>query len=683
MSPAHARPIALRWCNAGLGLAIAWVMLLNCGYVGSATHAAPQDKRHQAAQDRPQDEPVADHRLHRELYVPIEHLDALLISGDQRVYLEREEFDRLLMQRQVESESPPIDSAVLAANYSMRISGDRAFIDGELTIANWQTQPTLVPLELSNVGLLSANVDGGPARLTRDQHGRTLLMIEGEGTHRCHLNLVTSVQVDAARQTLQFQLPRPPACQLEVVVPGDVEVTQGADVVERVVDTRSNTTRFQWILRTGPMSVTMSLNNKRLQDSSITLARSVLVSELRRGGERLHATTSLHIVHGAVNEFRAGLDENVEVHQVDADRPHQWQVVRGESGPVLVVRFPTPVTDLVVLRCVLDVHRGADSQWQFPRFAPMDTIGASAVAGVLLEQGLRLSGIDGELVMPIDGRILVDALPQTLQSAQTVGADPLVPVAAFVVPASSRYTIAAHLDAPPAELHVASTAMFTVSEQQIQQTAVMAITPLHQRVYHVDLQFPVGWDIETVRDAQGEPLQFDTRNEDDRVRAHVTLARAVQSGETSTIHLTARIVPDDWIGDWQSQTVEIRPVEVVGATDHIGAIEILPAGDLEARVVQSEELIVLSSAEKQEAGLSTDDAGAAFQFWEPSWSATLEVQKFAPRKVARTLNFVDLQPDSMRAHAELIFLIERAATSELVFSLPESTPTEISITALA
>ena len=67
-----------------------------------------------------------------------------------------------------------------------------------------------LPLDLGGVGLASARLDGRGAAVGRDDAGRLVLFVEGLGRHELKLEMVAPLETTAARQVLNFRLPRPP-----------------------------------------------------------------------------------------------------------------------------------------------------------------------------------------------------------------------------------------------------------------------------------------------------------------------------------------------------------------------------------------------------------------------------------------------------------------------------------------
>jgi len=276
----------------------------------------------------PDDKPI------REIFVPFDDLNVLLQGDAERAFLTRQEYEDLIAKaKQSPVEHAPHQLLLLSADYDATIQQERASIRGTLWIEVLEPGLHAIPLELSGVGIRTALLDGKPAALGRDAQGQVTLFVEGKGQKQLELDLVTVLQTSAAQQSLQFTLPTPAATKLHVSVPGNVEVRSGAAVVSRSVDQQAGVTRFELLPQRGPLSLVMSLNNKLLLERRVVMARSVIVDEMTQAYERLHATVSLGVLHGAVDQFRFRVPAGFEVTAVESPTlARGWSTTRAARG---------------------------------------------------------------------------------------------------------------------------------------------------------------------------------------------------------------------------------------------------------------------------------------------------------------------------------------------------------------
>ncbi|MDP6722202.1 MAG: hypothetical protein QGF59_26290, partial [Pirellulaceae bacterium] len=274
-----------------------------------------------AADPPKQEEPI------REIFVPFEDLDVLLDGDAHRVFLERAEYEELIAKaKSSPEEETPNSWLTLAADYQLVIDEGRATIQAAIDIELFSMGLFAVPLALDGVGIRSAMLDDAVAPLGRSDKGQLNVFVEGKGKHRLLLDLVTPLQTTAAQQSLNFQIPMPPSRRMRLTAPGNVEVRSGAAVSSRAVDAEANVTRFDLVPPRGPISLSMSLNNRTLLQQRVVMARSVMVDEVTQAYERLHATVSMGVLHGAVEQFRFRIPVGFEVSDVTSPLMSRWVV---------------------------------------------------------------------------------------------------------------------------------------------------------------------------------------------------------------------------------------------------------------------------------------------------------------------------------------------------------------------
>jgi hypothetical protein len=357
----------------------------------------------------------------REIFVPFEDLNVILESDAQRAFLTRQEYEELIAKAAAKPVvKVPLSAAVVAAQYTARLEEARALIDGKLQVDLLEDGLFAVPLELGGVGIRSALLDGKPAPLSRNEQGQVVLFVQGAGKHELVLALTAPVATSAATQTLSLSLPLTAATKLELTVPGDVEIRGGASVVNRTFDAAAGLTKFELLPQRGQMGIVMSLNNKMLQEQRVVVASSVLVTEVTQGYERLHATVSHRVLHGAVDKLRFELPAGFEVTQVASPLLARWEVKKDAMPAVLEAILREPTTEPIVLAITATRSPPALEKWSLPRLVPLDVAGQVAVVGLLVEDrfdpqrittggshsAVGIPGRAGSADRPPDGQLL-------------------------------------------------------------------------------------------------------------------------------------------------------------------------------------------------------------------------------------------------------------------------------------
>jgi hypothetical protein len=617
----------------------------------------------------------------REIFVPFEDLEALLEGQPRRVLLPRDEYEELLQKAAKEPKSKaPRKAILITGNYSVIVEEERARLVGKLVVDVLEEGLFAVPLDLAGVGLRSATLDGKSAPIGRDDSGKLTLFVEGTGRHELVLLMVSPLEATAARQQLKFRLPRPPAGQLEMTVPGDVEINSGADVISRKVDTDAGVTRFELVPPDGNATIVMTLNSRLARRQRAVVARSVIVDEVTETYERLHATVSLSILHQAVDRFRFVVPQGFEVTDVSSPQLARWAIDRTDAGQVLDVRLREQTTDTVVLN-LSAVRMAPDlNAWSLARLEPLDVVGQVAVVGLLVDQRMKAESITASGLISIDTDVLRQAIPETVFQAEP-GAPALKSVVAWYAP-QPEFNVSARFVKPPERLAVTSNVLLILEDQGHQARGGYLLQPEEEKLFAVDLTVPAGWNLASVTDPDRKPLAFERYAADDGAgRVHVKLPRGISAGEEYRIYFEATATPSGWLSNWDTREVEFPVFAVSQAAVDTGAIAVEARDDMVARSKTLDRLTPLDEAEKDQY-MGAGTVGLAYRYESRPYTATLTITRTKPRLTARTFSFIRVEPDALSAHYEIVYQVEEARTKQLSLELPQDTPETLSIRGL-
>ncbi|MBM4000820.1 MAG: hypothetical protein FJ297_14990 [Planctomycetes bacterium] len=619
--------------------------------------------------------------LVRELYVPFDQLPVLLESAPERVFMPREQYEELLgLAAAHPAEPAPLAAAVVDAAYSAELFEGRARINGTVRIEVLHPGLHAVGLPMSGVGLLRATLDDQPASIGRDADGQATLFVNGLGRHTLRLEFTAPVQTTAAQQSLQAHLPAAPVSSLELVVPGNVELKSGADVVARIVDEGAGNTQFRLLAPSGPWNFVLSLNNRVLRRDRVMVARSVVLDEVSQAVERFHVTSTVSVLHGAVEQIEYHLPESFEITDVACDQLSRWELASPADGKRrLRVHLRAPSAEPMTIRLAGERVASSGADWRFPTIEVLDTAGSVAVLGLLVEDLLRVHDPVASGLVSIDRAILshagTDAMPAETGIARSR------PVLAYYAPQGS-YSLTARFERPPATLDVVTSLLLRVDNKGVETAGIFSLRPKVERVFSFAFLAPPGWNVRGVTDAQGNQLAFESFPiEDGATRVQVRLPQGVSPGETRTVLFTAVGDVAGWVGEWAQKELAFPVFRLEQSDNDTGALAVLAYDDLAIRPQSLEQLSPLNSDERQLYGLQ-QDADLAFRYDAPPYAATFLAERKAPSVTATTFAFLTVAREGMKAHYEVAFSVREATTRRLRVSLPESTPSEVSITGL-
>ncbi|MEX2174690.1 MAG: hypothetical protein WD872_10035 [Pirellulaceae bacterium] len=624
----------------------------------------------------------------REIFVPFEDLNVLLESETQRVFLTRQEYDALVAKARTKPLAVvPHQLALVAADYQTKLEEGRALLTGNLSIEVFGEGLFALPLELAGVGIRTAMLDGQPAPLIRNDQQWPAVLVQGKGMHQLVLSLTAPLQTAAAQQSLHVTLPTTTAARLRLAVPGNVEVKGGAAVIDRQFDMAANLTRLELVPQRGGMSIVLSLNNRLLRDQRVVVARSVLVAEVTLGYERIHATVSHRVLHGAIDKLRFAIPTGFEVTTVESPLLARWEEQTEGDQKILEATLREPTTEQVVLNISANRAPAAGEDWlaalaawKFPRLVPLDVAGQVAVVGLLLEDRLQPENLAATGLLPIDASVLVAAIPASVFAAEP-GAPTIRQVATYYAPAAD-YELSAKFTRPPAGLNVASNSLLVIGDRGLTLTGGIALTPTAESLFDVRLIVPPGWQVTQVTGAEAVPLVIERYPIPTGTRIVVRLKQAIPVGQSATINIDAASTPTAWLTDWTAQTLEFPRFVVESATTDSGAIAVQTLDDLKVRPDTLAGLIPLVETEKAAFGLAELPTTLAYRYGARNFAASLAVERTKPSLKAEVFSFFKIEPDQLTAHYQLNYDVREARTRLVRFRLPQSTPQEISIRGL-
>ena len=656
----------------------------------------------------------------RELYVPFDGLAVLLEGKPRRVMLSREEYQQLQEKaKKTPQTHAPRKALVVSADYLATAEQQRARLSGSLVIDVLEDGLHALPLDLSDVGLRAAVLDGKPAaiggeivgdlpspQLSPEGRGGSLtLFVEGKGRHELMLEMVAPLETTAATQVLTLQLPHPPATKLALVVPGDVEVKSGADVAGRVVDEAAGVTRFDLLPRAGRMSIVMTLNSHFQRRKPAVTARSLVVDEVTQAYERLHASVRLFVLHQAVDRFRFAVPEGFDITEVSSPLLARWAMAAEDGRRVLDVKLREQTTETVTLELTAVRTPPRLEAWKMPRLEPLDVVGQVAVLGLLTDEQLRTEAIATESLIPIDTDLLRPALPASVFRAEP-GAPSLTLVAAYYAP-RPEYALSARLVRPPVETAVTTSVLLLLEESGPKVRGRFLITPETEKLFGLDFSVPSGWQVTSVTAADGRKLAFEYYAPEKasvpaaarggqvlapaakaggqmlapaatpgRVRA--ILPAGAEPGKPCRVDFEAQSTPGDWLARSQS-TIEFPVFALAGATRDMGAIGVEARDDLTVRPQSLDHLTPLDATEKSRFGLEGVTTNLVYRYESQPYKATIAVEKIQPRLTARTFSSFRVEPDALAVHGEVDYQLEQGRTRQVSLLLPASTPESVTI----
>ena len=670
-----------------------WIMAMLLGLSPGASILAPSSTRGD-------DPPIV-----RELFVPFEELDLILEADPNRVFLSRDEYERLVRDA---AERPVI--AVPRDLTLSRVDSRLAVRDGRgsftttiefevLAEAKWLE----LPLSLAGVGLRSARLDGEAAPLRRDDQGRPSVLVRGAGIHRLELAGNLPLEQSGIRQVLNVTLPQGPSGTTLLEVAGDVEA-EGSAIAGRTFDAEADVTRFDLVPQQAGLTLVLTTNNRSAQDERIYVARSVLIDELTSAYERLHASVSVEPVAGTLEVLELRLPNGFEVMRAEAPQIARWeQIVSSVDERRLRIVLSEPVESTLVMSILLqrtealsasigdggeaseETERGAGLEenriaWSFPHLPVVGASGEVTVVGLWVEELLVPGESEVSGLVPVDSRVLQASVPASLAIAEP-GAPRLRQTMTYYAP-STEFRWNATIARQPSRLAGTVGSILTVGDRRLELQGTVSLRSEGETRFDWLWKLPPGWEIESLSDAAGNAVAWERIVADATgTTARVKVPSGIRPGVDGTFDYRVSGTPSGWLDAWTERNLEVPSVAIDGAEIERGAIGVVVRDDLEALPLETDGLVPLLDNELAAVGLAGLQGGLAYRFAGES-RLVLQVTRAVPTLTAREYSLYSLQPGRVRCAHELHFTIREASARSLEFSLPESTPREIGIRGL-
>lgn len=617
----------------------------------------------------------------RTLFVPFEDLKTLLDNPVEHMFMTRKEYSELkALAKTKPVEQVPLPSVMLSSSYDIEISDGRATIAGVIDIELLKDGFFEIPIPLDGVGLRSGTWDGDGAPILRNSQGELILVARKRGRHQLRLEMTLPVAIEAAQQSLNFEVPTDGASGIKMRVPGNVEVKQGGHVIDRAYDESQDATTFELLAQRGPMNLVLSLNNRRFRDQKTVIAKSVYVDEVTTAYEQLHATVTMDVIHGEVDEFLFQVPDRFQVTDVEAPQVAQWGVNDEQGQQILRVLLNDKQRGLVTIN-IRALRTGPRIEaWSMPVLQPLEVVNQVAVLGLLADARLELNDVEATNLIPINNTHLSQALPKSVFEVEP-GAPIVRAVVAFYSPGGD-FDLAAQLSQAPPQLIVDANMLLTVGDQGMQLRGGFQLTALVEKRKHFAFVLPSDWNIQRVTLEDDTELETRRFRNGTSQRIQVTLAQSLQPGAELNVFFQAKHEPAGWLDPWTEMEFSFPEISVDDATVQRGAFAVQSLDDMKTQPVSVTNVNLIGASEKAQFGLDETQTDVAYRFKEANYSALLQVVKIHPWISARTYSFVQVLNGRLVNHYEVVFDIRRARTSELKLILPSDTPESLSISGL-
>ncbi len=662
----------------------------------------------------------------REIHIPLHELPILLGGKNERTFMTRSEYEALLKKAKANSallatehqaalllSKIPQYAIMTEAQHRIEMQSGRALIQSDISIDILKPGLHSVHLPLEHVGLLEATVDDQPALLSpsldANRPGATLFL-KDQGRYQLRLKMGAAVSSAAAVQALKITLPQAAANKWTMQVPGNIEILSGAHVRSRRVDAASNSTHLEWLpnLVDGdklscPIHLVMTLNNKMLRESNAFEARSFLLSQISQSYEQLTQRVEITVHNGSVSKLRIAFPDGFEVRSVACPLLSKWQVSRkGDADEAdaadrvdrvghaasqwLELELREPATDQVLVDIVASKPARSDYSevpvvWTWPNCVVLDAVSQTAILSLSLERGLQMDVNHFGHLIPIDPSAVEQAISASLRNAEPT-ASQFRSVISLYAPDSNQ-DVSGAITKPKAIPKISTNIAMTISNAGARAHSILDVETGSESVDHLDLNLPAEWRLQSVKRSDGTALPFEIlQREQESPRTRVRMARPLAASSAHQISLEFGAVPNGWLGDWSERTIRFPKIEIDESETLQSVLSVIAQDDFAIEVAEGKDLLTLFENERVLLRVQGDGSGPSFLAQNPDWSLELLAKRKTTQLTAEVFSFFKIESDGIQSVYELHLDAKQASQDSFSFSLPSTTPQEITIRGL-
>jgi hypothetical protein len=657
---------------------------------------------------------------HREIFVPFEALPVILNGTNQRMFMTRSEYTELVqkanatpeqirasLELQAKQAAIPKDFVLTNAEYAIELESGRATIRGEIAIEVLKDGLHPIPLFMQNVGITEATTDGKPAALIDPADATdpavvkpgAIVLIEGKGVHQLKLVMVTAVKTEAAQQSLNLALPHASINRWNMRVPSNVDVLSGAHVRSKVVDEVDQSSKFVLIPShdaniLNPVHIVLSLNNQTMRESRSLDVQDIIVDELLESHEQVAVQFSINVQNGAENKFQIEIPDDFEIGRVASELLSRWSVnTQSAAGHadrrVLEIEMREPISGGVVIQLAATKRWTAPTsnepiRWTCQKWSVLNAETQRSLVALRVEDVLQLQGLSYGNLIPIDHLAIESLLLEKTPSTPSDQAKSMM-IAAFYSPTGAM-EIASSIEKVSERVRSSLVQQMIVSESSIKLLGTVELISNNEGISSFELETDSAWRLQSARLEDGSPLHFHvaTANAGDDTNKRTTrivLPRPIAPRSRGKVLVEFSSIPAGWLSNWNERTVAFPAVVVRGTEMDSSILSCFAEGDLELTTGRSENVLALFDSERRALGIpdSSSQKGLAFSTQDITWALEISISKTTPQLMAEVFSFFRVSTQEIKASYELHCENNHASMDEIEFTLPDSTPSEITV----
>jgi len=349
--------------------------------------------------------PPATH-TEQKVYVPYERLKEVLQKKEKGVFIPYSDFVKLWEEATKKPPEkllppPPIDAAIINAEYRGAVYGDMAEFQAQLKISALKEKWGKLLLNFKDIAVTSVFLDGKTPLLKPVPQGLELVLPE-KGSYALKINFSTRVQTIPGKKFIDFQLPSAPLTKIHMTIPGkdlDVKIQPMLSKKSAVIDGSTEFTAF--LAPEGKVNISWLAKSMEVKAAK-SLIFAQLFSELsiKESVNTFNTRIDFSIMQAKTDTFRIKIPEPLSLVRVDGKNIRDWEM--GDDG-ILTVTLYEKIDGRYPLSVMTEEYRDLEEKtFDFPQFEVVDAKREEGIIAIKIDPSLRVQMEKREGVTQID-----------------------------------------------------------------------------------------------------------------------------------------------------------------------------------------------------------------------------------------------------------------------------------------
>ncbi|MCP4687731.1 MAG: hypothetical protein GY859_06755, partial [Desulfobacterales bacterium] len=342
----------------------------------------------------------------QKVYVPYERLAEVLQKKEKGIFIPYSDFIKLWEEATKKPDEklppePPIDAAIIHAEYRGEIVEDMAVFHAELKISALKEKWGRLPLKFKNIAITSASLDGETPLLKPTPGGLELVLPE-KRSYLLKLDFSTRVYAAPGKKYIDFQLPSAPLTRIDMTIPGEDLDVEIKPMLSKKIDVKGKNTEFTAFLSpAGKVNVSWLARSLETK-SAKSLVFADLFSEffIRESVYALKSRVDFSVMQAKTDAFRLKIPSGMSLVRVDGKNIKDWET--DEAG-MLTVTLYEKISGPYTLVIHTEKQRAPDEKTvDFPGLEVTDARRVDGVIVIKTDPSLRVRVEEVDRVARID-----------------------------------------------------------------------------------------------------------------------------------------------------------------------------------------------------------------------------------------------------------------------------------------